>query len=80
MRISNHIHIRIHISKEKFEDHMELLLISENENKHFVYIKDFNRFMLNQTKHKNKNIFVCIVCNVLAQKMCLMFIEKIVFQ
>ena len=42
----------LNISKEKFEDHMELLLISENENKHFVYIKDFNRFMFNQTKHK----------------------------
>ena len=49
------------VSKEKFEDHMELLLISENENKHFVYIKDFNRFMFNQTKHKNKKHF-CMHC------------------
>ena len=47
------------ISKEKFEDHMELLLIFENENKHFVWIKNFNRFMFNKTKHKNKkNIFL----------------------
>ena len=51
----------LYISKEKFEDHMELLLISENENKHFVYIKDFNRFMFNQTKHKNKKHF-CMHC------------------
>ena len=49
------------VSKEKFEDHMELLLISENENKHFVYIKDFHRFMFNQTKHKNKKHF-CMHC------------------
>ena len=51
----------LHISKEKFEDHMELLLISENENKHFVLIKYFNRFMFNQTKHKNKKHF-CMHC------------------
>ena len=49
------------ISKEKFEDYMELLLITENENNHFVYIKDFNRFMFNQTKHKNKKNF-CMHC------------------
>ena len=49
------------VSKEKFEDHIELLLVSENENKHFVYIKDFNRFMFNQTKHKNKKHF-CMHC------------------
>ena len=51
----------LRISKEKFEDHMELLLISEDMNNHFVYIKDFNRFMFNQTKHKNKKHF-CMHC------------------
>ena len=49
------------ISKEKFEDHMEILLLSENENKHFVLIKDFNRFMFNKTKYKNKKHF-CMHC------------------
>ena len=29
----------IHITKEKFEKHMDLLLIIEGENKHFVLIK-----------------------------------------
>ena len=51
----------LRISKENFEDHMELLLISGDMNKHFVYIKDFNRFMFNQTKHKNKKHF-CMHC------------------
>ena len=51
----------LRISKEKFEDHMELLLISEDMNKHFVYIKDFNRFMFNQTKHNDKKHF-CMHC------------------
>ena len=44
----------IHISTEKFEDQMNLLLITEDEKKHHVLIKDFNAFMYNQTKHKNK--------------------------
>ena len=43
----------IHISKEKFEDQMNLLLITEDEKKHYVLIKDFNAFMYKQTKHKN---------------------------
>jgi len=51
----------IYISKEKFDDHLNLLLITENENKHYVLIKDFNRFMFNQTKHKNSKHF-CMYC------------------
>ena len=49
----------IYVSKEKYEDHMELLLVTENENKHYVLIKDFNRFMFNQTKHEHRKHF-CI--------------------
>ena len=51
----------IHISKEKYEDHMELLLITEDEKKHFVLIKDFNKFMYKQTKHEHKKYF-CMYC------------------
>ena len=51
----------IYVSKEKYEDHMELLLITRNENKHYVLIKDFNKFMYNQTKHKEKKHF-CMYC------------------
>ena len=51
----------IYISKEKYEKHMELLLITEDENKHYVLIKDFNRFMYNQTKHEHKKHF-CMHC------------------
>ena len=40
---------------------MELLLITENENKHYVLIKDFNKFMYNQTKHKERKHF-CMHC------------------
>ena len=51
----------IHISKEKFEDQMNLLLITEDKKKHYVLIKDFNAFMYNQTKHKEKKHF-CMYC------------------
>ena len=51
----------IYISKEKYQDHMELLLITEGENKHYVLIKDFNKFMFNQTKHEHRKYF-CMYC------------------
>ena len=51
----------IYISKEKFTDHMELLLITEGENNHYVLMKDFNKFMFNQTKHEHRKHF-CMHC------------------
>ena len=51
----------IHISKEKFEDQMNLLLLESDGNKHYVLIKDFNLFMFKQTKHKSKKNF-CMNC------------------
>ena len=54
----------IHISKEAFEDQMNLLLITEDEKKHYVLIKDFNAFTYNQTKHKERKHFYmyCLQC------------------
>ena len=51
----------IYISKEKYQDHMELLLITEDENQHYVLIKDFNKFMFSQTNHEHKKYF-CMNC------------------
>ena len=51
----------IYVSKEKYENHMELLLIIEDENKHYVLIEDLNRFMYNKTKHKERKYF-CMNC------------------
>ena len=51
----------IHISKETFEDQMNLLLITKDEKKHYVLIKDFNAFMYNQSKHKDRKHF-CMYC------------------
>ena len=51
----------IYISNEKYEDHMELLLITKDENKYYVLIKDFNKFMYQQMKHKERKHF-CMHC------------------
>ena len=40
---------------------MELLLITEGENKHYILIKDFNRLMFRQTKHEHRKHF-CMYC------------------
>ena len=40
---------------------MNLLLISDENKTHYVYIKDFNRFMFNNTKYKNKK-HICRYC------------------
>ena len=54
----------VHISDQKFELCMDLLLISDENKYHYVYINDFNRFMCNKTKNKNKKYFCkcCLQC------------------
>ena len=63
----------VHVSDEKFKYCMDLLLITYYKKSHYVYIKDFNRFMCNTTKHRNntteygqnieiQNISADIVC------------------
>ena len=51
----------IHVSKEKYNNQMNLLLITKNDNKHYVLMKDFNSFMYNKTKHKERKHF-CMHC------------------
>ena len=54
----------VYVSDHKFENCMNLLLISDENKSHYVYIKDFNRFMCNKTKNKNKKDFCkrCLQC------------------
>ena len=51
----------IYISKEKFNSCLNLLLITEGEVKHYCLLKDFNKFMYNQTNHKERKHF-CMYC------------------
>ena len=57
----------VYVSDQKFENCMDILLISNKNKSHYVYIKDFNRFINNKTKNK-KNIFANVVYNVLVAK------------
>ena len=40
---------------------LDLLLITEKDKSHYVFIKDFNRFMFSRTKHKDKKHH-CMSC------------------
>ena len=60
----------VYISNQIFEDSMDLLLLTDNDKSHYVYIKYFNRFMFHKAKNKNKNGFVEVVYSVLVAKMC----------
>ena len=44
----------IYVSKESNGDFLNLLLITDDENQHYVLIEDFNKLMYKQTKHKEK--------------------------
>ena len=43
----------VHISDHKFENSMDLFIISNQIKSHYVFIKDFNKFMFNKAKTKN---------------------------
>ena len=54
----------VYVSNQKFRDCRDLLLISDGNKSHYVYVKDFDRFMCNKTKNKNKKYFCkcCLQC------------------
>ena len=45
------------VSEQKFENSMNLLFVINENKSHYVYIKDFDRFMFHKTKNKNKKYF-----------------------
>ena len=60
----NNLTYTVYLSDQKFENFMDLFLISNENKSHHVYIKDFSRFMYNKTKSKNKKNFwkCCLQC------------------
>lgn len=51
----------IYVSKETNPNILNLLLIAEEKNQHYVLIKDFIKLMFNKTKHKEQKYF-CMHC------------------
>ena len=60
----NKLTFSIYVSDQKFENSMDLLLVIDENKSHYVYIKDFDRFMFHKTKNKNKKYFCksCLQC------------------
>ena len=60
----NGLTIQIYVSDQKFENLMDLLLVTDGDKSHYVYIKDFSTFMFHKTKNKNKKYFCksCLQC------------------
>ena len=50
----NKLTFPIYVSDQKFENSMDLLLVIYENKSHYVYIKDFNRFMFHKTNNKSK--------------------------
>ena len=54
----------VYISDQTFKSSIDLLLLIDDDKSHYVYIKDFDRFMFHKTKNKNKKYFCksCLQC------------------
>ena len=51
----------IYISDQRFEDSMDLLFLNDDDKSHYVYNKDFNRFVFHKMKNENKK-WLCKSC------------------
>ena len=58
-RYENGLTYPIDVSGEKLTDCMDLLLIFDENKSYYVYIQEFNRFMFDKTKNKNKYFCKC---------------------
>ena len=60
----NGLVFQIFVLGQKIEVQMDFLVLVDDDKSHYLYIKDFNRFMFNKTKNKNKKWFCknCLQC------------------
>ena len=65
----------IYVSDQKFKKSMDFLLVTDGDKSHYVYTKEFDRFMFHKKKNKNKNYFCIKNKNVLTKhkEVCLSF-------
>ena len=60
----NKLDFPVYISDQTFKSSIDLLLLINGDQSHYVYIKDFDIFMFHKTKNKNKKWFCksCLQC------------------
>ena len=51
----------LYVSKKSNKQVLNVLLLSNEEKSHYVFIKEFNRLMYSKTKHKDRKHF-CMSC------------------
>ena len=51
----------LYVSKKLNEQELIVLLISNEEESHYVFIKDFNRLMYSEVKTKNQHKFLYVL-------------------
>ena len=61
MFVAMRINFSHYVSKKLKEQVLKLLLLSNDEKSHYVFIKDFNRLMYSRTKHQHEKHF-CMSC------------------
>ena len=60
----NELLFPIYVSDQTFKSSIDLLLLINDDQSYYVYVKDFNTFMFHKTKNKNKKWFSksCLQC------------------
>ena len=60
----NELIFPIYVSNQKFKDIIDLLLLINDDQSHYIDTKDFNTFIFHKTKDKNKKWFCksCLQC------------------
>ena len=54
----NKLNFPVYVSDQKFENSIDLLLVIDENNLHYVYIKEFDRLMFYKTKYKKQKILL----------------------
>ena len=54
----NKLNFPVYVSVQKLKNSIDLLLVIDENNLHYVYIKEFDRLMFYKTKYKKQKILL----------------------
>ena len=76
---NNRLTFPIYISNQKFENSMDLLLVTDGDNRIMCTSNILKDLFLTKQKLKTKNTFVRVACSVLVVKKCRQKMQKFVW-